>query len=318
MVTTPPEELELEPDEFVIQVDFDRNAAHPERVFRAIDGIITALEGLDRTLVDSIFPEIETVLVLADVQAGSIRVRLRNVLRTVNEDALAKTDWKLVLGHYLRAGRNAFIDWVDEGERLGVKQGFGDLRTRFFELARSTEVKKMGDYGPPSARGVVDSAVGLSKAVKQLAPRDRATYRSGGSVVDLRPGIDWTPDLIADLTIRETIHLPPAQMILIVKRPDYLSNTQWIFRHGRKTIPARIDDEGWVKRFFAREIVIRPGDALRCLVASSVAYGVDNEPATETHRIIEVLGIVEDEARRKTEDLMDPQRDPDGPADEDN
>lgn len=287
-----------EPDGFVIRVNYDRGAPHPERVFRAIDGIISALQNLDRTLLDSVSTDIQTSLVLDDVQAGSIRIRLRNVLQTVDEDAFAKVDWKIVLGHYLRAGRNALIEWVDEGERTGKKESFAALRRRFYDLAKQTDVKKMGDYAPVKARDVVDAAVQIDGALRQLAPRDRVTIESDDRVLDLLPGIDWTPELVADLTVKETIDLPPAQMTLIVKKPDYLSNAQWVFRYGRRRIEAKIEDEAWLKRFLTREIVIRPGDALRCTVACSVSYGIDNEPSSETHRILAVLDVVEDEAHR--------------------
>lgn len=301
---TPPDGLGTvtrEPDGFVIRVAYDRGAPHPERVFRAIDSIISALQDFDRTLLDSISTDIETSLVLDDVQAGSILIRLRNVLKTVDEDALAKADWKLVLGHYLRAGRNAFIEWVDDGERTGKKESFAALRTRFYDLAKQTGVKKMGDYAPVKARDIVDAAIRIDGALRQLAPRDRVTVESDDKVLDLLPGIDWTPELVADLTVKEMIQIPPSQMILIVKKPDYLSNAQWVFRYGRRRIEAKIEDEAWLKCFLAREIVIRPGDALRCTVACSVSYGVDNEPCSETHRILAVLDVVEDEAHRGPE-----------------
>lgn len=306
MVTAPPEGATVldEEDGFIIRIDFDRGAPDPARVFRAIDGIITAIDGLDRTLLDSVSREIETVLVLADVRAGSIWVNLKNVLRTVDEGALAKLEWKQILGHYLVAGRNALIAFGDQVEQTGIRPSFAELRRHFFELAQGTELKKMGDYSPPSAEGMVKSAAGLDHAVRRLAPRDRVSVETGGQVIDLRPGIDWTPDLIADLTTSETIHLPPSQMILIVKRPDYLSHAQWEFRHGKKTIRAKIEDEAWLQRFLAREIIIRPGDALRCMVAASVTYGLDHEPAGESHVIRTVLGIVEDEIHRETADLF--------------
>ena len=155
-MVAPPEDgasVTREPDGFVIRVDYDRGAPHPERVFRAIDGIITALHGLDRVLLNSISTNIETVLVLEDVRAGSIWIRLKNVMHTVDEAGIAKLDWKAVLGRYLVAGRNALIAFGETEEQTGIRPAFGELRRHFFELARGTDVKPMGDYTPTSARG---------------------------------------------------------------------------------------------------------------------------------------------------------------------
>jgi hypothetical protein len=66
-------------------------------------------------------------------------------------------------------------------------------------------------------------------------------------------------------------------MILVVKRPDFLGDARWEFRHGRLPIEAKILDGGWLADFRNGVAVLKPGDALRAMVRSRVRYGYDGE-----------------------------------------
>jgi hypothetical protein len=44
------------------------------------------------------------------------------------------------------------------------------------------------------------------------------------------------------MAVKETVTFPAAQMILAVKKPDYLGDSKWDLRHGRRSIAAKIED----------------------------------------------------------------------------
>lgn len=284
--------------DFAIYIGFDRTAPHPERVFRALDGLITALSRLDTALASAISPSIEPVLMLEDIEAGSIKVWLRNALQTTDDQALHKLDWKSAVGKYLVAAKYAFISWVNEAEANPSKTSLVDLRNTFLRLASETDVKRMADYAPPSANDLIESAGRVSQSLALLGPRDTAKLITPSGDLDFHVGLTWGPETIAELAIRETLSMPPAPMILAVKRPDYLSSAQWEFRHGKRTIRARIEDEAWLLRFHSRRVDVRPGDALRCEVAVDLAYGYDNDLISETFIIKRVLEVLEDQIRQ--------------------
>ncbi len=79
--------------------------------------------------------------------------------------------------------------------------------------------------------------------------------------------IRWPIEDIEALAIARTIEQPSAEMILAVKKPDYLGTSKWDLRHGKRTIQAKIEDEDWLRRFQNRQEDVRPGDALRCNVS---------------------------------------------------
>ncbi len=81
-------------------------------------------------------------------------------------------------------------------------------------------------------------------------------------------------------------------MILIVKRPDFLGDARWEFRHGRQAIDAKILDGTWLADFHNDRIVLMPGDALRAMVRSLVRYGYDGELVDSKHEITKVLEVI--------------------------
>jgi hypothetical protein len=61
-------------------------------VFAATHDFIRACEALDAELVQSIDANIETIMVLEDIQIGSIKTWLRTALNAIDDDALKDLD----------------------------------------------------------------------------------------------------------------------------------------------------------------------------------------------------------------------------------
>ena len=56
-----------------------------------------------------------------------------------------------------------------------------------------------------------------------------------------------------------------------------------------------IEDAVWLANFQRRQIDVRPGDALKCLVTVEHNYGYDNELISESHTITKVEAVLENE-----------------------
>jgi hypothetical protein len=296
--------------DFAIYIDFERGAEHPQRIFQAVDGLISAFQRLDRVLAGSIDSAIEPVMVLEDIEAGSLKVWLRDKLMMTEDQALYTLDWKPVVGKYLVAAKYAFVEWVNDAEERDRPGSLADLRHKFMALAKKTDVKLIPTYGVPSAADILSSADDVSKALSKLDPEDKAAFISAEGTTEFDLRVDWGAVDFASLAVRETITMPPSPMIIAVRRPDYLGEAQWEFRHGKRTIRAKIVDEDWLRRFQARQVDVRPGDALRCIVSQEVRYGYDNELISESFVIEEVIEVLEDQYRQ--EDLFDAEELSDG------
>ncbi|MDP8228611.1 MAG: hypothetical protein P9M15_04075 [Candidatus Electryoneaceae bacterium] len=81
-------------------------------------------------------------------------------------------------------------------------------------------------------------------------------------------------------------------MILKVKKPDYLGESQWEFRHGRSKMDVKILDTDWLMDFQSRKFDIRPGDSLRGEVRTELKYGYDQELIGTNHYLDKVIEII--------------------------
>lgn len=276
--------------DFAIYIDFKKGERNPQRVFQAADAMLRGLQKVDETLCDSIDSNIKTLLVLEDIQAGSLKIWLKNALEATDDDALKTLDWKPQIGKYLVQGKYAYIKWANKPPK---HKSIADLSKKIQAIAAKTDVKHLPDYKPPSIGDLIEPLAEIEKAKSYLMPGDKLSYLTpDGEKVDIDLKPTWTPEEMAKTITKEIVKFPAAPMILAVKKPDYLGHSQWELRHGKKPIHAKINDEPWLKRFQNREIDVRPGDALRCQVILEHSYGHDNELVGETYTVTKVEEVL--------------------------
>lgn len=287
--------------EFGVRVDFRKGEANPQRIFQATVAMINALQRLDRALCSSIDVSIEPLMVLEEIEAGSLIVWLKNLIQRVDDQALRELDWRPVVGKYLVRAKYAYVNWANklEGDRTLVA-----LARDLQQIATETDVKRFPDYAPPSTAALAEATRGVEQAKSYLIEGDKISY-----VVPEQPPADfdlavqWTDEELHKMLVKETVKAENQPMTLIVKKPDYLGQSKWEFRHGRRPILANVADVEWLVRFQTRKIDVRPGDALRCLVNVEHHYGYDNELISETVVVVKVAEVLENQINQGEMDL---------------
>lgn len=277
--------------DFAFEIDFARGEGSASRVFIAIHEFIQACEKLDAELVGSIDSNIETVMVLEDIEAGSIKTWLRNMLVATDDDALKTIDWKPAVGKYLVRAKYAVLRWIDDGS---TPKTLPQLGREIQELARETDVRHLPDYSPPSPRALLDAVRDFQHVKEHFVKGDRATFISEEGSVEMNLSVRWDMETIEQMAIKEVISSPVSQMVLFVKKPDYLGESKWELRHGKRTVSAKIEDADWLKRFQNRGVDVRPGDALKCSVQIDHLYGHDNELLGERFTVVKVHEVLVD------------------------
>ncbi len=125
-------------------------------------------------------------------------------------------------------------------------------------------------------------------------------YVTKDKEVDFNLGFQADTENIEQLMTRETLSSDKNEMMLAVKKPNYLGASKWNFRHGSKTISASIEDSGWLNDFENRKMDVRPGDSLRCRIRVEVKYGYENEVANESCFVVEVKEILDNQNNAQT------------------
>lgn len=280
-------------DTFAITIDYEAGTDAPSRVFRAMADMVAAVERADRVLIQAFASDITPVLLLEDIERGSVRGWFRNALRDLPDSALEAGEVKRVVGHYLVRAKRAVINWADRHTTIEGRADVIDLQEEVRAIAEETKLLPIPAYAAPSVTDLVETARDFQQAAVQLREGEAIHYESADGSIAISKSFNIAPEQLEALVTKET-YSNRANMILRVKKPDFLGNSQWEFRHGTRAILATIEDREWLDRFHSRDsqTVIMPGDAVESLVRIEVSYGFDAEVVSERYVIEEVTGII--------------------------
>jgi hypothetical protein len=292
--------------DFAIYIDFKKDIAKPQRVFQTADALIRALQNLDRSLCSTIDSKIIPLMMLEEIESGSLKIWLKNTLEAVDDQSLKELNWKTLVGKYLVKAKYAIIDFVNKGQQNESKDSLLKLSNKIKEIAQETDVRYLPDYKAPNIAELAESIKQISEAKNFLDQQDKLQYIGDDKSLDFDLSIDWTPEKFEDFLTKETVEYPELTMILAIKKPDYLGYSAWELRHGKKKITAKIEDEHWLKDFQDRKKDVRPGDALKCKVKQKLHYGFDNELIAEKYIITKIEEVLENKYRQL--DLFDDEK----------
>lgn len=276
--------------DFCIRIDFEKSSPNPERVFQTMTEMINAFQEFDAHLARTIDVKIEPILMLEDIESGSLKTWLSSLLKRVPDSAIENLDWKQVVGHYLVKSKHIVINWLDGKTEITDSQQIIDVQYEILEAAKETKINQMNSYAPIQPKLLVQSINDINTALKKLDKKDKAEFISENGTANFNLNLNIAPKTLEELITKETIS-SESTMILKVKKPDYLGDSMWEF-HYDHVIRAKILHEEWVNDFQNRKIDVRPGDAIRARVRTIVRYGYDNTIVDTHYEILKVVEII--------------------------
>jgi hypothetical protein len=284
---------DLPHSDFCIEIDYAKNSPNPSRVFRAMSDLIEALQSVDSTLAESLAIRLEPVLLLEDIEAGSIKAWLAQKIENVDDDALKSGDYKKVIGSYLVKGKYAVVDFLNKKTEIKSGTDIEPLEKELLSLAERTDIKQLLPiYQPVSRQKLLNDVNKISSALEPLTDSDKVSFiDADGRKTGFNLTLSIAPETIDELLTREAITYR-ADMILKVKRPDFLGDSKWEFRYDRKPFIAKVADQEWLFRYRNSEIPLNPGDALKAHVETTVRYGHEGDVVSIQHTILRIIEII--------------------------
>jgi hypothetical protein len=282
--------LNLDPDVTIIQVDYEPGTPDPGRVFRSLAELIDAFTSIDRDLARAVSMSVHAEVLLERVEAGSVRAFIRTVLQQLDDDALKNLEWRPLVGQYLVRAKHAMLRKLEDKDKISSRTEIIELQEEIAALAPPVPQELLPPGTVPPARLLADIQL-ISIAVSELRPEDSAALVSAVDATPIEKRIRVSNEDIVQLLTQETTS-SEAPMMLLVKKPDYLGQSKWDFKHGDHALEARILDAEWLARFQDGQIDLKPGDALHPIVRSTTAIGFDGEIVETRHEVLKVLGVV--------------------------
>lgn len=260
--------------DLIITIDYDKESPNPSRVFESMSNIIKSFEGIDKRLVKSIDSNIDTVLMLEDIEVGSLKSVLRNFIESIPDDSIANLEWKKAVGHYLVRAKYIMLNLLENKALITDGREIDIIEMELMEAAKEGGLDKMPYYVPVTKKSIITSIKEINNATKPLNDKDSATLETplgDKATFNIRMKVD--ADKLEDYITNQTL-VSESKMILKVKKADFLGESQWEFKHGESTIYAKILNREWLNKYQIHKTVkVEPQDALVCRVKTSVKYG---------------------------------------------
>ncbi len=277
---------------FCIEVDYDKNAGNPARVFLAISDLVRTMDMLDADLINCLDFRLGAKLVLQNIEIGSIRSWFAAVLEVIDDQDLRDLNWKRIAGKFLVTAKAKVINSMASRDRIANIQEVQHVRDEIFQLARATGVNQLDAYTPPNDATLLYRMEQISTALVPLTGNDRASYVTTDETrVEFNPNFRITKEQIQDLLTNETLR-QEIEALLKVKKPDYLGQSRWDVQHEGRAVQAKIEDQRWLELFQRRQIDLRPGDALRAQTRVEAWLDSRGNLLDQKYTVLEVRDVV--------------------------
>lgn len=280
------------PADFCIEIQYTKKSEDPSRIFRAMAGLIDSCQGLDRHLVKTIDLNLEPVLMLEDIEIGSLKTWLSSRIKQIPDDSLYNLDWKPLIGQYLVRTKYVIIDFLQGKTSITNIRELKPVVEKIFSLAEETKVRRLPAYTPPEAKYLLEGIKDISTSLSILSKGDSALYITKEQKTQFNLDFNISPESIEELLAKETIS-NEGEMILKVKKPDYLGESMWDFRFGDKIIQVSVQDLNWLEKFQSRKVIIRPGDSIRGILKTSHRYDYNGELIGTSYQLTTVVDVMQ-------------------------
>lgn len=277
--------------DFILKIDFAKGSRDPSRVFTTMTNLIETFQSIDADLAKTIDISINTTLLLEDVETGSLKTYLRNILLSVDDNAIKDFDWKKIIGVYLYRAKYKILKFLEDKKEITERSQIESLQSDLLLLAEETNVRGLPGYAPIPTDRLLYGIRKISASTDCLKKEDKVEYTTHDGTVAFNKEFRYDSEFIESILTREII-INKSEMILKVKKPDYLGESMWDFKYGEHALQGKILDVNWLNKFQSRTFDLRPGDSIKAMVEARVSYGFKNEIIATHHFVVEVFEIM--------------------------
>jgi hypothetical protein len=273
--------------DFAIKIDFEHDRIRPSHIFFTMSQLIETFYLIDKHLLEAYNLGIEHSFILKDVEVGSIKAMIITLLNTIDDDALKSLDWKKIVGSYLVKGKKYLLQYLEDKNAISTIDQIKEIEQGLVNLAENEQVP-ISPF-PLPMHNILKDLNSLVKATHRLTINEEVSFIYDNGEVQLNKNFSISTETIEELLTQRTISYE-SDVVLYIKKPDYLGKSMWNVYIDNKSHFVKFLDYDWLDRFQSRHIDVKPGDALRSHVKTTVKYAADN---TEISVIYDVLKVYE-------------------------
>lgn len=272
-----------------IKLSYKPGSSKPSRIFSSMAQMIESARRTDEILARSINCRISTDQILDEIETGSILARIREFIE-IEDSTFCQEGSEKNIGNFFDRGKKEFMKAL-EGSKVDSSNDIGQLSDKIESIAEQENLKRLG-FSKPNPVEIASNLKEISDSTNELTPDENIEYRSSdGDTIKLQPKTEVFIEKIKQALAEKTIK-SDRTIILKIKKPDYLGDSKWEFRHDKIAVYAKIEDEKWMNDFHAKRVIIGSGDALEVKMETIDQYDDKGNLVISQHTIKKVEKII--------------------------
>ena len=283
--------MEKHKNQFEIIIDFNKGG-NPNRVFRSMADLIDSFQDLDSTLAEVIGVKVDNSLVLEDIEKGSLKTIIKNLISDLPDEDLRDAKFRRILGFYLVKAKHAVLNWCQETPKLTSPDQVDALEEDLVRIAEESNINRIPAYRPPDRVKLLTNISSIQKSTRYLTEEDIVHYNCEEGSSRVTDAIEISDAIIEEVLTREILD-DRSEAILKVKKPDYLGTSKWIFKFQGHAIDVSITHQEWLDKFQHKLVSVQPGDSIRGILIQYISYGHNNEVLGIRYELENIKEIIE-------------------------
>lgn len=276
---------------FELKLEFNKDTEDPSRLFRSFADLIDSIKELDTTLAKTINTSVSSKIYLDDIEKGSLIGKLWNHLIINDDNKLDDNNSsEEIINDFIDKSRSKSLKFIESGK--SQVEELQNLADEIDQIAKEKGLEKTFNYAKPDILVLAKNLNEINNAVNNLEDDEKFIVKnSKNKIEEIRKGTDKIniEDVEKALTAEEI--KSEAIIFYKIKRPDFLGDSQWEFKHGNKTLKVKILDEEWLENFHQGKVIVAPGDSLKVKIKQNFKYNKNGYLISEKTEIIKVLDI---------------------------
>jgi hypothetical protein len=279
--------------DYEIKLDFVPGDNTPENLFIAFANAIKYFKKIDKMLAKTIAHDYDVSSSLLEVTSGSLRGFFRAKVENKETELHAQVptnDLEAKIKEYLHNGRKVITQGLFDFDENN-NENINHLVEEIEKVADDTGISEEPFFTPP-AKNTIETIIAAAQDVGEILDDKTSIFYSAENEasIELPRKIKMDTSLFVE-EISKTI--PNTQeLILKIKKPDYLGDSKWEMKHGNSKLICKIEDDIWIEKFKSKRVFAFPGDSLRCNVRIINEYDSKLNLIKSEYFIVEVLDVI--------------------------
>jgi len=277
---------------FAIEIDFDKTRSRPAEIFATLGSMTEAFYQLDANFAHSIDAKAAFDQRLDRLEEGSIVTWLIEQLIHPDDRPLGDRPSESAVLQYMDRARMTVLQDLEKVDRIDNSQSVVGIGNKIDRIADELGVKKSLAYKQPAALPLAQAIHDVADSANRLAPNEIARCIGGSGEAPIPRGKIVSLEAIRDDLTEQTLS-HEIDMVLKVKKPDYLGQSRWEVKHGSHPIDLSIEDKLWMDRFHNKQVILTPGDAIRATVRVTSRYSATGELIDENYQALRIQEVIQ-------------------------